>query len=158
MASAPERGAGLFRHLGYDPGHCGVDFSVGQRAFARLQGDVDGDRLRALGHALASVHVEHADPGDERAFGALRRLEDVAGADRLVDDEGKVPLDRHEVRAVQLRLGLCRLRLGRWYGVEWDLEGDDRPFGVERLARARVQLPKPSDNCLWSELEGGRAA
>ena len=66
MASAPQRSAGLSRHLGHDPGHRGVNFGVGQRAFARLQGHMDGDRLRALGHAFAAINVEHADPGDER--------------------------------------------------------------------------------------------
>ena len=29
MASAPERGAGLFRDLGHDRGYCGVDFGLG---------------------------------------------------------------------------------------------------------------------------------
>src|SRR4029077_18903526 len=58
----------------------------------------------------------------------------------------------------QLRLGLGWLRLWRRNGVERDLEGDDWSFGVERLARARVQLPKPSDNRLWPELEGRRTS
>src|SRR5271166_2407276 len=153
MASTPQRGAGLPRHLGHDPRHHRVNFGVGQRALARLQGHANGDRLRALRQALALIDVEHANVGDKRAFRALRRLDKVAGADLFVNDERKVPLDRHEVRAIELRLRSGRLGL-RWRNsVERDLEGDDRPFGVERFARARMQLSKPADDVLWPELE-----
>src|SRR5271165_1575992 len=96
MASAPQRGAGLPRHLGHDPRYHGVNFGVGQRALARLQGHADGDRLGALRKAFAPIDVEHANVGDKRAFGALRRLDEVAGADRLVNNESKVALHRHE--------------------------------------------------------------
>src|SRR6185312_11975646 len=54
--------------------------------------------------------------------------------------------------------GPGRLRLGGWNGVERDLEGDDRPLGVERLACARVQLSKPAHDGFRPELEGRRAA
>ena len=37
-------------------------------------------------------------------------------------------------------------------GVEHHLEGDDRPFGIERFADARVQLPEPADDVLRPEL------
>src|ERR1700740_3137867 len=64
MPSAPERGAGLLPHLGHYFGHHGGNFGLGQGAFARLQGHMNGDRLHALGYAFATVDVEHADPGD----------------------------------------------------------------------------------------------
>src|SRR5271165_2063338 len=145
MASTPERGAGLPRHLGHDPRHHRVNFGVGQRALARLQGHADGDRLGALRKAFALIDVEHANVGDKRAFCALRRLNKVAGADRLVNNKSKVPLHRHKVRAIELRLRSGRLGPQRGNGVERDFEGDDWPFGVERFARAWVQLSKPAD-------------
>src|ERR1700684_3722745 len=80
MASAPQRGAGPTRPLGHELRHRSVNFGVGEGPVARLQDHVDGDRFRALWQTVPLIDVEDADLGDERAFGALRRPDNVAGA------------------------------------------------------------------------------
>src|SRR5208337_3264417 len=123
------------------------------RALARLQRYIDGDGFRALRKALALVDVEHSDVRHQRSLGALRSLQDVAGAHVRVDHEGEVAFDRHEIRTLEPRLGLGEFRLRRGHGVENDLEGDDRPLGVERLAYAWMQLPEPADDILRPKLQ-----
>src|SRR5208282_2950397 len=130
----------------------------GEGPLARLQDHLDGDRFRALRQPFALVDVEYANLGDEGAFGALRRLDDVPGANAGVDHECEIPLDRHEVRAVEFWPGLGLPRLWRGNCVEDDLEGDDRPLGVERFQGARMQLTEPADDGLRPELQPRRAA
>ena len=137
---SPQRRARLARHLRDDLFGHRLDLGVGERSFARLQGHRDGDRFSALGNAGTFVDVEDANVGDETAVGGLGRLDHVGGFHRTVDDEGEIPLDRHEFGEFELFLHLGGLGLRRRKFVEDDLRRDERPLGAEGVENLRMQL------------------
>src|SRR5215467_9906593 len=107
---------------------------------------------------LPFVEVEHGDAGDELAVGRLRRPHDVGGVDVAVDDKGEIALDRLKQWQFERRLGARAARFGFWNAFQHDLKRDQRPFGVERFQRPRMQFAEMAEHILRPDLDRAGAA
>src|SRR6266446_7546064 len=98
------------------------------------------------------------------AVGALGGLDQFLSSNGGIDDEGKITLDGHEVRCLELRSRFRRARLGFRNGIEEYLESRDRTLEIERGDDAGMQLSKirerlgPKCDCSRSSrmVPGGR--
>src|SRR5207245_7014933 len=113
---------------------------------ARLQRHRDGDRFFARLDAGAFVDVENGDGGDQFSIGPLRRPYDVARRHAALDHEREVAFDRLKRGEFELESCPCRLRLGLRDALQYRLEGDERPLGVERLERGGMQFAEMAEN------------
>ena len=155
---ALQRAAGRLGDLGDDPSRHRLDVLIGERALARLQGHLDGDRLLARAERRALEQVEDRDAGDQLAVGALGGAHDPRRGHVAVDDEGEVAPDRLEVGELQHRLGPGRLLARRRNRLEDQLEAGERPFRVEKLQHLRVELAEGADDGLRPLADRARAA
>ena len=120
----------------------------------------DGDRDRFLAgiDALALVEVEHRDAGNQLAVDVLRGAHQIAGLHLAVDHEREVARHRLERRQRDLRLGARRLRLRLGDAFEDHFEHHQRPFGIERLERTRMQLAEIAKHILRPDLDRAGAS
>ena len=92
---------------------------------------------------------------------AIRRLygaDEIGRLNMTLGQKGEIPLDRHKIRQLKLRLGLRRLGLGQGNFVEFDFKADKNSVDVERLKHARMQLAEIADDIFRSELQCARSA
>ena len=131
---------------------------VGHGLLARLERHRDGDRLLAGVDARAFVDVEHGDAGDQLAVDVLRGAHDVGRPSRR---------DRPRRRSRASPAGTATAPAPAWRASAWPSASgmrsritskrDQRPFGVERLERARMQFAEMAEHVLRPDLDACRS-
>ncbi len=112
----------------------------GQRLFARLQRDLDGEALLARRHTFAAIDVEQRHIADQRLSAPTAARTTSAAFTASSTTNGEIARQRHQVEFFQRRLGARTFRARRRDRVEQDFERERWRFDVERRQRARMHF------------------
>ena len=119
----------------------GLDFGVGQGLVAWLDGDLDGDRFRPVGHPLTLIDVEGAEVGQRARAEEEAKLKEAEQRSR---NEAKESV-RESLKTAELELCLNRLADafdGAHCRAPPFLSRSERPMCHVNARASRTQVPR----------------